>query len=197
MAKSLANSYLSKRKKRHPIDSTKIKWTQSYTETNSDLLQASSEIEKALTDVLQTLESTNKNYPDEIIEFLNELFGETNSPAKALRFPRTIEECQALEATCGESLVVLQSRVYGLLDRAALSTLRMVAEDNKTKAWSADMQNLFEDGFVKMISSMTNAAQFVAFWLYVAQVILAFRSEQADLQVMIDKIQNYELDGTL
>ena len=100
MAKSLANSYLAKRKLRHSIDSTKIKWTQSYTETNSDLLQASSEIEKALTDVLQTLESTNKNYPEEIIVFLNELFGETNAPAKALRFPRTIEECQAIKATC-------------------------------------------------------------------------------------------------
>ena len=151
MAKSLANSYLVKRKQRHPIVSTKIKWTQSYTDTNGDLLEAETEIEKSLTEVLQTLESTNKNYPEEIIVYLNELFGETNAPTKALRFPRTIEECQRIEATCGESLVALQSRVYGLLDRAALSTLRMVAEDNKTKAWSADMQNLFEDGFLKVI----------------------------------------------
>ena len=104
MAKSLANSYLSKRNKRHSIDSSKIKWTQSYTDTSSDLLQASSEIEKALTDVLQALESTTKNYPDEIIESLNDLFGETNSPTKVLRFPRTIGECQALEAKCGESI---------------------------------------------------------------------------------------------
>ena len=140
MAKSLANSYLAKRKLRHSIDLSKIKWTQTYTDTNGDLLEAETEIEKSLTEVLQTLESTNKNYPEEIVVYLNELFGETSAPTKALRFPRTIEECQRIEATCGDSLRALQSKVYGLLDRAALSTLRMVADDNKTKAWSDEMQ---------------------------------------------------------
>ena len=117
MAKSLANAYLAKRRQRHSIDLSKVKWTQTYTDTNGDLLEAETEIEKSLTEVLQTLESTNKNYPEEIMVYLNELFGETSAPTKALRFPRTIEECQRIEATCGDSLRALQSKVYSSKQR--------------------------------------------------------------------------------
>ena len=197
MAKALANSYLSKRKSRHSIDISKIKWTQWYTETNSDLLQAYSNIEKALTDVLQVLESTNKNYPDEVIETLNHLFGETNAPTRILRVPRSIEECQNLEAVCGQSIQALEAGVFGLLDRAALSALHMVNVDKKAKAWPADMQTQFEDNFLKVVSSLVNAAQFIMFWIGVAQVIFVFRSEQSDIQEVIDKIQNFQNDSTL
>ena len=112
MAKALANSYLAQRKKRHSIDSSKIKWTQTITETNSDLLMASTEIENALISVLQSLDSTTKDYPQEIKKSLDDLFGETNSPLKILKIPKSSEECKNLEAVTADSILVLETTVF-------------------------------------------------------------------------------------
>ena len=90
MAKVLAQSYLQLRKERHSVDATKVRWTQSFTDTNNDLIKASREVENVLGSVLRALESTTKDYPQDVKNSLDELFGETNSPLKILKVPNNL-----------------------------------------------------------------------------------------------------------